>query len=130
MKTSLVVAGAAAAVLLTAGGATATWVVMDDQEASSSGQCAGATATLESEREDGVLEVSFELQSSEPGQTWQVSLEHDGEPLLDGARTTDEDAELDVDVHAPRDSTGEVTATATPQDVAGAEECSASLTLP
>ena len=126
MKVGTIVLGAAAAVVLSAGAATATWMVVDGGDASATGQCAGATYSLEAEREDGILELSFELQSGAPGETWQVEIAHGGETLLAGERETDTDAEIDVDVHAPRDSEGEFTATATP--TTGGEPCTAPLT--
>ena len=134
MKVGTIVLGAAAAVVLSAGAATATWLVVDGGDAVAVGQCADATYSLEAEREDGVLELSFELQGSAPGETWQVEIAHADEVLLAGERETDTDAEIDVDVHAPRDSEGEFTATATPAGTTagtptdGAEPCTATLT--
>jgi hypothetical protein len=125
VKVGTIVLGAAAAVVLSAGAATATWMVVDGGDASTVGQCADATYSLEAEREDGTLELSFELQSSAPGETWQVEIAHGGENLLVGERETDTDAEIDVDVPAPRDSEGEFTATATP--ASGGEPCTATL---
>jgi hypothetical protein len=126
VKVGTIVLGAAAAVVLSASAATATWMVVDGGDASAVGRCADATYALEAEREDGILELSFELQSSTPGESWQVEIAHGGETLLTGARETDTDAEIDVDVHAPSDSEGEFTATATPSS--GGEPCTATLT--
>ena len=129
MKVGTIALGATAAVLLSDGAATATWMVVDGGDASEVGQCAAATYSLESEREDGALEISFELQTDAPGQTWEVEIAHDGEVLLSGERETDTDAEVDVDVNAPRDSAGEFSATATPTGdaVDGAEPCTATI---
>lgn len=130
MKVATIALGAASAVVLAAGAATATWMVVDGGDASAVGQCATATYSLEAEREDGVLEISFELQTGAPLETWQVEIAHAGEVLLTGERQSDTDAEIDVDVHAPRDSEGEFTATATPTGPDGttAEPCTATLT--
>jgi hypothetical protein len=126
VKVRTIALGAAAAVVVAGGAATATWMAVDGGDASKAGQCADATYALEAEREDGTLEISFELQTAAPGQTWDVEVAHEGEALLTGERETDADAEIDVDVHAPRDSEGEFSATATPTD--GGETCSASIT--
>jgi hypothetical protein len=128
VKVRTIALGAAAAVVVAGGAATATWVAVDGGNASEAGQCAGATYALEAEREDGTLEISFELQTGEPGQTWDVEVAHEGEVLLTGERETDADAEIDVDVPAPRDSEGEFTATATPADAGSGEPCTASIT--
>ena len=128
MKFRTIALGAAAAVVVAGGAATATWVAVDGGDASEAGQCADATYSIEAEREDGTLKISFELQTAEPGQTWDVEVAHEGEVLLTGERETDADAELDVDVPAPRDSEGEFTATATPTGSAAGEPCTASIT--
>ena len=64
------------------------------------GSCGGLAHELTVESENDGLEVSFELQADQVGQTWDVTLEQDGTTLLEGERRTDEDAELDVDAHA------------------------------
>ena len=126
MKVGTIALGAAAAVVLSAGAATATWMVVDGGDAQATGQCAEATYSLEADREDGMLEISFELQTGAAGQVWDVEIAHAGEVLLTGERETDTDAEIDVDLHAPRDSDGRFTAVATPVD--GGEPCTATLT--
>ena len=104
MKFATIALGAAAAVVLSAGAATATWMVVDGGDASATGQCATATYSLEAEREDGALEVSFELQSDEPRRDLGASRSsRTATSLLEGERPTDEDAEIDVDVYAPED---------------------------
>ena len=85
----------------------------DNAEARDAGQCDNASFVLESEREDNATEVSFEVQSNEPGQTWQVEIKQGDEVLTEGTRTTDEDAEIDVDAYATEGASGDVTATAT-----------------
>lgn len=123
-RTTLV---AAVAGLVLAGGATAGAVALSgDDEVRAAGTCAGTTHELTVERDDDVdgLEVSFELQSAAPGETWTVELRHDDEVLLTGERATDEDAELDVDV-AVADRDGDYTATFAQ---AGLEPCTATLT--
>jgi hypothetical protein len=90
-----VVAGVA--VLAVAGGA---WAVVDsrgDHESQERGTCAATSYELSAENEDGGIEASFELQSSAPGETWDVELRHNGRALVSGTRTTDEDAEVDLD---------------------------------
>jgi hypothetical protein len=48
--------------------------------------------------------VSFELQSAAPGETWELALLQDGDPLLEGTRMTDEDGEIDIDAIADDDA--------------------------
>jgi hypothetical protein len=95
----------------------------DNAEARDTGSCDGATFVLESEREDNVTEVSFEVQANEPGQTWEVEIVQGDEVLTEGTRTTDEDAEIDVDAYATEGASGDITATAT----AGSQTCTATI---
>ena len=88
------------------------------------GSCDGASYVLESEREDNATEVSFEVQANEPGQTWDVQIKQGDEVLIEGTRTTDEDAEIDVDAYAVEGGSGDITATATQ----GSQTCTATLT--
>jgi len=118
---------AAVAGLVLAGGATAGAVALTgDDETRATGACAGTTHELTVERDDDVdgVEVSFELQSAAPGETWTVEVRQGEEVLLTGERLTDEDAELDVDVPAA-DRDGEYSVT---YARAGEEPCTASLT--
>lgn len=125
MRTSRALLGVAIALVVAAVIATVTWLVLTDGgEANDRGSCAGATYELEAEREDDALEISFELQSAAPGETWAVRIAQGGEILLEGERQTDGDAEIDVDVYAPRDGEPRFTATATQ----GGDVCSASIT--
>lgn len=110
----LVVIAAAAGVVVWQGG---------DAEARDAGQCDNASYVLESEREDNATEVSFEVQSNEPGQTWEVQIKQGDEVLTEGTRTTDEDAEIDVDAYAIEGAGGDITATATQ----GEQTCTATL---
>jgi hypothetical protein len=108
---------ALAAVVVVAAVGIGAWIGFGgDGEATARDTCDGRTTELSVEEDDGALEVSFEMQSTAPGETWTVSLVQGGTTLLEGERTTDEDAELDLD--APADSNGdkEFTATATSAD--------------
>ena len=73
--------------------------------------CDGRTTELSVEKDDGALEVSFELQSSAPGETWQIKIAQADEVLLEDERETDADAEIDVDVPARGDNRFTATAT-------------------
>ncbi len=75
-------------------------MVSDDAERSTSGVCGAATYELAVEEEDGRTEATFELQSSAPGETWDIVVTQDGTPILRGSRLTDEDGEVDLDVPA------------------------------
>ena len=125
MQKKAVIGGAAAAVVVV--GLGGWWAVDNAVEAQTTerGTCGGATWELSAEGEDGGTEVSAELQSSGPGEAWQVDLLRDDSSLLAGTRTTDEDGEIDVDAFAsgsPGDATYAVTFT--PAD---GEPCTATL---
>jgi hypothetical protein len=93
------------------------WWQTDDDEVRQAGSCDSASYTLETEREDNTTEVSFEVQADEPGQTWDVRIEQGDEVLVEGTRTTDEDAEIDVDAYVAEGAGGDITATATQDGV-------------
>lgn len=108
------IAGLAVAILVViAAVAGVVWWQSDDAEARDAGQCDNASFVLESEREDNATEVSFEVQASEPGQTWQVQILQGDDVLTEGSRSTDEDAEIDVDAYTVEGADGDITATAT-----------------
>jgi hypothetical protein len=117
------------AVVVVAAVALGSWTAFaddGDHEKTSRDTCDGRTTELSVENEDGGLEVSFELQSTAPGETWDVVLQQGDTTLLEGQRQTDEDAELDLDAPADDNGSHEFTATATP--AAGGEPCTATLT--
>lgn len=119
------IAGLAVAILVViAAVAGIVWSQSDDAEARESGSCDGASFVLESEREDNTTEVSFEVQANEPGQAWQVQIKQGDDVLTEGTRTTDEDAEIDVDAYAVEGASGDITATATFEG----QTCTATLT--
>ena len=125
MQKKAVIGGAAAAGVV--GGLGGWWAGDNAGEAPTTerGTCGGATWELSAEGEDGGTEVSAELQSSGPGEAWQVDLLRDDSSLLAGTRTTDEDGEIDVDAFStgnPGDATYAVTFT--PAD---GEPCTATL---
>ena len=125
MQKKAVIGGAAAAVVVV--GLGGWWAVDNAVEAQTTerGTGGGATWELSAEGEDGGTEVSAELQSSGPGEEWQVDLLRDDSSLLAGTRTTDEDGEIDVDAFStgnPGDATYAVTFT--PAD---GEPCTATL---
>ena len=87
-------------------------------------RCGEAAVEFAVEEEQDGLEVSYELQALAPSEVWTVSIERDGTSLLRGERTTDEDAELEVDVFVHETGGADFTATATPPD---GEPCSIEL---
>lgn len=108
------IAGLAVAIIVViAAVAGIVWWQSDDAEARDAGSCDGVSYVLESEREDNTTEVSFEIQASAPGQTWEVQVSQGDEVLTEGTRTTDEDAEIDVDAYLVEGASGDITATAT-----------------
>ncbi|CAB4719503.1 MAG: hypothetical protein F2667_02540 [Actinobacteria bacterium] len=99
--------------------------VASDDDQTARGTCDTGTYQLEVGKDDGALEVTFELQSAAVGEAWNVVVEQDGTPILNSDRQTDEDAELDIDVIAADDRGDEFSVTATRDD---GVTCSASLT--
>jgi hypothetical protein len=121
-KILIIVAG----VVVVAAVAIGAWLALGgDDEATARGTCGSASYTLSRESEDGGLEVTFELQSSAPGEVWDVTLSQGGTPILTGERTTDEDAELDLD--APADDAAGTAFTVEATPTAGGDTCTASL---
>ncbi len=123
MRKKVIVAVVAALALVAAGGIG--WAIArpTGEEPTARGSCGAVSYELSAEREDGGHEVSFELQSEAPGETWRIELTQDGGTLLSGERTTDEDAEIDVDVFT-EDGIDDIAVTFTP---AGGEPCTATL---
>ena len=117
------IALAGLAVLILAGIGVSAWLLLREDEVNDRGTCAGASYEFTAEKDDGALEVSFELQSGGPGENWDFVLLQDGDPLLDGTRTTDEDGELDIDAIADEDARS-FEITATPES---GEPCTATL---
>ena len=124
-RTRMVVAVAAVVVAGAAVVIGAVWLIYGDRgdEQTARGTCGGAAYELSLEEENG-LELTFELQSESPGETWDVVIEQDGRSVLSGERQTDEDAELDVDVVVNESDGKSFTVTATPEN---GEACTASL---
>lgn len=120
----VVLACVVAVVVLVVAAGGAWWALGGDNEATERGTCGNATYELTAEDEDGGVEVTFELQSAAPGETWQVVVEQDGTEVYSGTRQTDEDAELDVDVTVSSKDGSSFSATATPEN---GTTCTASL---
>lgn len=89
------------AVVAVVGLGVGAFAVLGDDESHERGNCGGASHEFTVEPEDDGLEASFELQASEVGEQWDITLAHNGTSLVDGQRQTDEDAELDVDADGP-----------------------------
>ena len=124
MKKTLLIAVAVA--VLVAGGLVAWLTLGGEDEQVARGTCDNRSYELSVEKEDGALDVTFELQSAAPGENWEVLIEQDGTAILSGSRTTDEDAELDLDAPADTDGGDEFTVTATPES---GEPCTATVSL-
>lgn len=123
MKKAVLVSIAAVAVLAVMSGG-AWWAFGADRESTVRGTCGTATYELSAEDEDGGVEVTFEVQSSAPGEIWRVVMSQDGSEVYSGTRETDEDAELDVDVTVSKKDGSSFTSTAIPEN---GESCEASL---
>ena len=122
----ILILGVAAAVLV-AGGIVAWLTLGGEDETTARGTCDNRSYELSAETEDGGIEVTFELQSAGPGETWDVVIEQGGTAILSGPRTTDEDGELDVDVFADENGGEEFSVTATPAAPATGDACTASV---
>lgn len=120
MKKRVIIIGAVTAAVVAAGGVGVGVWAADDNEAADRGTMGNATYELSAEPEGDGLEVNFELQSGAPGETWQVTMSHNGTPVVEGERVTDEDAELDVDLLIG-DSDGEDSFSVTAVDPDGKE---------
>lgn len=112
------------ALVLVAGVVLAGWMILRENESHQSGTCDAAVYQLSVEPDDGVLEVNFELSSSASGEVWDMVVRQNDTVVLEGQRTTDDDAELDVDVPARSNGENEFTVSATPE---GGEACTAQL---
>ncbi|GAA1996764.1 hypothetical protein [Nocardioides kribbensis] len=122
MKKALLVVATVVVVVLVGGGA---WAMLGGgTDLQTRGTCGNATYELSAEDDDDNLEVNFELQSASAGEAWEVVVAQDGTALFSGERTTDEDAELDVDVLGDEDADAVFSVVATPQ---GGEACTVDL---
>ncbi len=124
MKKKVVAAAAAGAVVVVGIGAGAVVAFGADSESTERGACAGAAYELNVEDDDGGLELEFELQAARPGEVYQVLVEQGDTEVLAGERTTDEDAELDLDTPVDADGAKTFTVTVTPEQ---GEACVVSL---
>ncbi len=97
------------------------WAASGEESAIADGTCAAATYQLEAEDDDDRVDVSFDLQTSAPGERWTLVLREGDTVLVQGERMSDEDAELDVEARVPQDGERTFTVEATP--VAGGETC-------
>ena len=61
----------------------------DENEVTERGACAGTAYELSVEDDDGGLELSYELQSTGPGEVWAVVVTQGNRTVLDGERTTE-----------------------------------------
>ncbi|WP_167736685.1 hypothetical protein [Nocardioides sp. 1609] len=125
MRKKIVAAGAVGAVVVAGLGAGAVTAFGADDETQERGTCHGTAYELVVGDDDGGLELEFELQSSAPAEVWEVLVEQDGESVLTGERTTDEDGELDLDTPVDEDGTQEFRVTVTPAE---GDPCVATLT--
>ncbi len=120
-RATIAIGIAALLIVVAATTAAAAWWTTRDAEQADRGQCDGATYDLSVERDDGRLEVSFEVQSQSPGEEWSVVLTEDGQVLREARLLTDDEGELDVDAVVDLTDAAVFEATAT----SGDRECSA-----
>lgn len=125
VKKSVLLAVSALVAVIIVSAAVAWGLTRDEGESSARGVCGSGAWELALEKDDGATELDFELQSSVPGEAWEIEVEQGDELLLDSERTTDEDAELDLDVVARDGGFDSFRVTATPTD---GEACIATLT--
>ncbi len=113
---------AVAIIVVVVAAAIVAWLLLrddDDGGKTTKGNCGGATYELNLEDEGNGLELTFELQSGAPEETWKVVVEQDGKQIFSGDRQTDEDSELDLDVSVDESDGTDFTVTATPQQGSG-----------
>jgi hypothetical protein len=102
------------------------WLVARESETTAMDRCGYSTYEFAVEEGDGGLEVSYELQSVSPDETWTVEVRRGDARVFEGERLTDGDGELDVDVLVPARGDDSFSVTATPE--AAGEPCTAELT--
>ncbi|WP_370248259.1 hypothetical protein [Nocardioides sp.] len=103
-RTSILIGGTLVAALVVGGGTA--WAVLDDHDAlSQRGTCDALVYDLGVETEDGVRELDYELQTTEPGRAWELRVLAGDVVVLEGERTTDPDGEIDLDVAVPEAAT-------------------------
>ena len=126
MNRTIALAVAGGVALVGVGGVGA-WALADDGRGDriERGTCAAVTYELSAEEDDGALEVSYELTSAAPDETWQIRLTQDGAVLVEGERRTDADAEIDLDAIARQSGESTFEAVATSAD---GRTCTATLT--
>jgi hypothetical protein len=91
---------ATTASLVAAGGlllATAPAALADDEK-EKDGDCSMKSDwELELEKDDGKIEIEFDVDTPRSGQTWRVRVLHNGDLSYKGKRVTDDDGEYEVD---------------------------------
>ncbi len=113
-----------AAAVLVIGIAVTAWLLTRDGEQSARGVCDNRSYEFSVAPDDGGLEVEYELQTMATGEVWTVRIEQDGNVLVDGDWTTDEDAEIDLDAFTQAENGDEFTVDAS--NTAG-DVCTANL---
>lgn len=93
-----------------------------------SGSCsAGADWTLEVKKDDGGLEIEYEVDSNVAGQTWAVSITDNGKKVFKGNKVTKgASGSFSVERH-PANLPGTDTVVATATNAASGETCSGTL---
>ena len=125
MKKKVLAVTATAAIAGAAIGGGAWLAFGADAETAERGACAGSAYELSVGDDDGGLELEYELQSTSPGEVWNVVVTHGDAVLFAADRTTDEDGELDLDTLVDPDGATVFTVTATPTQ---GDPCVASVT--
>ncbi|GAA5152059.1 hypothetical protein GCM10023340_31740 [Nocardioides marinquilinus] len=90
------------------------------------GRCGGGVYELSVDREDGVYEISADLDRVAPGSSWRVVLKQDGKVIANVVRKADREGDLDVD-RVRRDTRGTDTFAFTANRLNGAAKCGASV---
>lgn len=60
-----------------------------------------AVYDAEVDREDGGLEVNFDLDRAASGERWRIVLDQNGEGFFNEVRTVDREGEIDVEIQRP-----------------------------
>lgn len=120
------VAALAGGLLVIGGGAAsaAPGAVADHEKRGSCGPNAFYDADLE--RDDGRLEMSFEIDGARAGEKWNVAMKQNGDRVLKQVFTTDREREIDVERNLT-DNRGVDTVKVTAKKVGGGGKCTVTL---
>jgi hypothetical protein len=94
------------------------------------GTCTGnSTAKIKLSKDDGRIEVEFEVDQNKVGDTWRVKLLHNGDPFFTGTRTTQAPSGSFELRKLTNDAAGTDTIRARARNLSTGEVCTASASI-